>query len=181
VTVQPSTPTVFTGGGPGAVWVDPGNCQISDDTYTTTTLTSVSDVSQLLVCTGLDFSVIPDGSVIQQIRVTVEAARTLGSASISSLRAWNGSMLKGTEQISSPQVLTATDTNYTFGSGLWSFWTLARLQTSSHGVALRCTWISGASATPRIDYIFLSVTYFAPGGYYAACHAHLVVPSICGD
>ena len=166
--------------GSGSIWSDTLNALVSDNSYASSLLDSGSTESQLLILTGGDFSSIPPGAKIRSVKLIIEANKTgVDPIEIHEVYAWDGSVIAGDNQASTPSVISGSDVDYTIGDNNWGWWTLKRLHDTSSGIAARMrNTASTVGGVMQVDYVRLQVDYEEESGYAAMGHAGLVIPAL---
>lgn len=140
---------------PGA-WLTTGNVFVSDNTYATNVGTTQNTEYPFEV-DGFDFSSIPNGSIISDVTVTIEAKTgTAARAQIKGEMMVNFSTVLPT--VLALTNLTAADANYTFKPTP----TLAQLKAGGLKVRITNKRIVSQASTTSVDYVSITVTYTAP-------------------
>jgi hypothetical protein len=148
-------------------WSNAGYVVADDTNYASITATSydTDDQSYVLKAYNFDFSAIPNGSQILGVTCVVRAWYANGTGSIDLVQLLDASRAKvGTNKASTPQALTTSQANYTFGgtTDLWSnALTAAWIKDADFGVAIGCL-STGTDTDVYIDFVTLEVTYREP-------------------
>jgi len=142
-------------------WTNATNAGASDDAYATAQVSAVAPATEHLVgLIGSAFDAIPDTARLISVVAKIEAkyAGAISGIRIDLVKAWDGAAVQGDDQTTG-QALTTSDAVYSIGSGAWGWWTVARLKTSTNGMAVQCLHTAGVSPTVSIDHVQLEVTY----------------------
>jgi hypothetical protein len=152
--------TVSEGNWSDDTWVSPANIYGAGYASVTATSFDAGDQTYILKAYTFDFSAIPANATIRGVTCIVNAKYATALASIDCLQLLDVSRARtGTNLCSTPQALTTSDANYTFGSGtnLWGCaLTPAWVQDADFGVGIGC--LAGGTGNNNVDVYIDSVT-----------------------
>lgn len=165
---NPNSTTNDVGGDIG--WTNPNNAKVSDNVYSTISLSGGTNLSHNLLCTDFGFN-IPSGSTIDGIVVEVErwndvAGLNAQTADVSA-KIIKGGTITGTNNAIAGN-WSGTEAYVTYGSStdLWgASWTTTDINASNFGFALQVQGNGTAGlGRPHVDHVRVTVYYTASGG-----------------
>jgi hypothetical protein len=149
-------------------WVNPSGVYGTGTASVTAATYDAGDRTYSLKLSGFDFSVIPDGSTIDGVQVTVNGSYANAVVSIDLVQLLSATFFRTGTNLGTPaQALTTTFANYIFG-GSTSNWGLSLtsdwIKNSNFGVVLGC--LAGGSGNSNndvfLDYVLMEVWYTPP-------------------
>jgi hypothetical protein len=166
LTIAGAGATVDTGSGP--VWANPGNITADDDTMAQITFTGGAGETDDLKGSTFGLAV-SAGATIVGIEVTAQLSRAQSGDTVTYINVGKADSTLATA-INPGTALTATPTNYTYGSStdLWGLtWTPAEINASTFQARVRCT-ASGNFHTVSCDAIWVNIYYTGSEGALAS-------------